>query len=79
MRHAFADHIARSAGVHNAQAMLGHASIGTTQTYLGGPTLDELTASVKGLRFAEVVERVFSPIAAALANPVEAPTGIEPV
>ena len=68
LRHAFADHVARSAGVHNAQAMLGHANLGTTQAYLGGPTLDELTAAVRGLRFAEVVERVFSPIVESLAG-----------
>ena len=79
MRHAFADHIARSAGVQNAQAMLGHASIGTTQGYLGAPTLDELTVAVRDVSFAKVVERVFSPLAESLANPVEAPTGIEPV
>ena len=79
MRHAFADHIARSAGVRNAQAMLGHANIGTTQGYLGAPTLDELAAAVKGLSFVKSAERLFSPLAESLANPVEAPTGIEPV
>jgi integrase/recombinase XerD len=79
MRHAFADHIARSAGVQNAQAMLGHASIGTTQSYLGTPTLDELSIAVRGISFAKAVERAFSPLAESVANPVEAPTGIEPV
>ena len=79
MRHAFADHVARFAGVQNAQAMLGHASIGTTQGYLGAPTLDDLAAAVKGLSFATLPEPTFSPTAVSIANPVEAPTGIEPV
>lgn len=49
MRHAFADHIARQAGMREAQAVLGHASIGTTQGYVGAPTLDELTEAVAGV------------------------------
>jgi site-specific recombinase XerD len=42
MRHAFGDHVARHAGIKNAQALLGHADVGTTQIYTGAPTLDEL-------------------------------------
>lgn len=53
MRHAFADHIARHAGTRVAQALLGHANLGTTQTYLGQHTLDELAAAVSGLSLAE--------------------------
>ena len=51
LRHAFGDHIAKYAGMRNAQFLLGHATIGTTETYTGRPTLDELTASVRGLQF----------------------------
>jgi integrase len=36
------DHVARHAGIENAQALLGHADVGTTQMYTGAPTLDEL-------------------------------------
>jgi hypothetical protein len=46
MRHAFGDHVARYAGIKNAQALLGHATVGTTETYVGKPTLDELAAAV---------------------------------
>ncbi len=53
MRHAFADHIARQAGMREAQLMLGHSNIGTTQGYVGMPTLDELAASVANVRIME--------------------------
>jgi integrase len=46
MRHAFGDHVARYAGIKNAQALLGHATVGTTETYVGKPTLDELAVAV---------------------------------
>jgi hypothetical protein len=39
------DHVARHAGIKNAQALLGHADVGTTQMYTGAPTLDELAAA----------------------------------
>lgn len=51
MRHAYADHIARVAGVRNAQFLLGHAGIATTESYMAPPTLEELTGSVAGFRF----------------------------
>jgi len=78
MRHAYADHVARHAGVHNAQHLLGHAGIGTTQAYLAKPTPDELKSAVTGFAFG-VAERLFYPLAGMAANPVEATTGIEPV
>jgi hypothetical protein len=40
------------AGIKNAQALLGHADVGTTQVYTGAPTLDELAAAIEGIRFA---------------------------
>lgn len=47
-RHAFTDYVARITGdVRIAQALLGHANLATTQTYLGQPTLDELTEALK--------------------------------
>jgi site-specific recombinase XerD len=79
MRHAFGDHVARHAGIKNAQALLGHADAGTTQIYTGAPTLDELAAAVEGFRFGPEGERAFYPLEGGAANPREAPTGIEPV
>jgi integrase len=79
MRHAFGDHVARYAGIKNAQALLGHADVGTTQIYTGAPTLDELAAAIKGIRFALEAEQTFYPLETHPANPLEAPTGIEPV
>ena len=79
MRHAFGDHVARYAGIKNAQALLGHADVGTTQIYTGAPTLDELAAAIKGIRFAVEAEQTFYPLETHPANPLEAPTGIEPV
>ena len=78
MRHAFGDHVTRHAGIKNAQALLGHADVGTTQIYTGAPTLDEL-AAVAGFRFGTQDERTFYPLDGGAANPLEAPTGIEPV
>jgi site-specific recombinase XerD len=51
VRHAFADHVARQAGVRSAQFLLGHATLGTTEAYIGEPTLDELTAATEGVSF----------------------------
>lgn len=48
LRHAFADFIAKTAGVQVAGAMLGHADLKTTQQYLGELGLDELRAAVRG-------------------------------
>jgi integrase/recombinase XerD len=79
MRHAFGDHVARYAGIKNAQALLGHADVGTTQVYTGAPTLDELAAAIQGIRFAVEGERTFYPLETHPASPLEAPTGIEPV
>ncbi len=73
LRHAFADYIAEAAGdVRIAQVLLGHAELGTTQTYLGQPSIERLLLAVQGLRFQ--LSDSLTP-----ANPVEAPTGIEPV
>jgi site-specific recombinase XerD len=59
LRHAFADHVARYAGLKNAQQMLGHADVSTTQGYVGKATLEELAEAVRGLRFTEPTELTF--------------------
>lgn len=46
LRHAFADRVTRLAGLHAAQALLGHASIQTTEGYLTRPSPDELVAAM---------------------------------
>ena len=51
LRHAYGDHIARYAGMRNAQFLLGHADVGTTEIYVGKPTLDELRMSIEGFTF----------------------------
>ena len=79
LRHAFADHITRHASIQDAQALLGHAEISTTRGYVGRATLDELKAAVAGFRFGSIAERTFYPLGRHPTNPVEAPTGIEPV
>jgi site-specific recombinase XerD len=76
MRHAFGDHVARYAGMRNAQFLLGHATVGTTEAYVGDPTLDELAAAIDGLTFTRTS---VPPPALAGSTPLEAPTGIEPV
>ena len=65
--------------VHTAQFLLGHANLATTQVYVGKPSLDELTTAVAGFAFGVVSEPTFYPSAEQATNPVEAPTGIEPV
>lgn len=73
MRHAFADHIARYAdgGERTAQQLLGHASIATTEIYLGSPTLDQIQAAVATVPGYPLTEHP--------KNPMKATTGIEPV
>jgi integrase/recombinase XerD len=52
MRHAYADHVSRHAGVKVAQHVLGHENISTTQLYLDRMTPDELAEAVGGMEFA---------------------------
>ena len=76
LRHAFAGHIARRADTRSAQHLLGHASIGTTDTYLGKPTLDEMVAAVAGVSYGtrtDVLGAARAPVMA-----LEATAGIEP-
>jgi hypothetical protein len=79
LRHAYAEHIARHAGTRNAQFLLGHAGIATTEIYLGKPTLDDLAGAVSGFRF-RITDRtdvLGGPRSGETAE--KATTGIEPV
>ena len=51
LRHAFAEMVAKAAGVRVAQELLGHANMETTAGYTERPTLDELAVSVQGFSF----------------------------
>ena len=51
LRHAFAEHVTRCAGLRTAQAVLGHATIQTTEGYLAKPSLDELARATATLTF----------------------------
>lgn len=79
MRHAFGDHVARYAGMRNAQFLLGHATVGTTETYVGEPTLDELAASIEGLAFLTPNRTPVLPLGEQAATPHKGVTLIEPV
>jgi integrase len=45
-RHAFAGRVTRLGGLHASQALLGHASIQTTEGYLTKPSPDELAEAM---------------------------------
>jgi len=51
LRRAFAEHVARAAGLRVAQELLGHVSVETTTLYTERPSLDELAISVQGFSF----------------------------
>ena len=77
LRHAYCDHVARHAGLQAAQAAMGHANLSTTELYLGQPTLDELAHAMRHVTLAG--EQTFQEAEDSATEPVEAPTGIEPV
>jgi integrase/recombinase XerD len=79
LRHAYADRMSRHTDLRNLQQLLGHAELATTQLYLGSRTPDELEAAVAGFSFGPPARRRRLSAKNVLANPVEAPTGIEPV
>jgi integrase/recombinase XerD len=79
LRHAFAEEVTRHAGLHEAQHLLGHSDSRTTEIYAGKPTLDELKAAIAGFTFGVLTRTDVLPSGKLLANPLEAPTGIEPV
>lgn len=51
MRHWFAEHITNTVGIHMARAILGHASIQTTQGYAGEVSPDQLLAVAEHISF----------------------------
>lgn len=51
MRHAYATHVVRHAGVIVGQAVMGHADIRTTQGYLTNPDLDQIAEGMAGVSF----------------------------
>lgn len=75
-RHAFCDHIARTADLQIAQALMGHADIGTTRGYIDAPKLDDLAAALEGVRFSRRV-RLLPPSKTARIPFMET-AGIEP-
>lgn len=83
LRHAFGDHIARFTGIKTAQALMGHATVGTTEEYVGAPTLDELAEAVQGFSFGSDprrrIERMFQGVDEQRASAGLDPTRLEPV
>jgi len=77
MRHAYAEHIARKTDTRIAQHLLGHAPLGTTDTYLGRPRLDDMVAAVRGVTYG--VRTNVLGVAEDLQIGLKATTGIEPV
>jgi len=77
LRHAYAEYIARCADTRVAQHLLGHAHLGTTDTYLGRPRLDDMVAAVKDATYG--VRTNVLGVAEKLHTGLEATTGIEPV
>lgn len=80
LRHAFADHVARLGGERAAQFALGHASLQTTENYLGSWTLDRLSAAFEGVTFADpdaVVPDATRSTQDVAANPLGARTDLE--
>ena len=57
LRHSFADRVTRLAGLHAAQAVLGHASIQTTEGYLTKPSPDELAEAMARVTLGAPPER----------------------
>jgi site-specific recombinase XerD len=58
LRHAFAEHVVRRAGLRVAQALLGHATIQTTEGYLAKPSLDELAHAAARVTFRAAADRL---------------------
>jgi integrase len=77
LRHAYAERVARETDTHIAQHLLGHANIGTTDTYLGQPRLDDLAFAVRDLRYGKRTNVLGMQQMAHTAR--KATTGIEPV
>jgi integrase/recombinase XerC len=79
LRHAYGDHMTRHAGIRNAQYAMGHAGVATTEIYVGRPTLEELSTSVRGFAYRIADRTNVLGVATILQTALEATTGIEPV
>jgi hypothetical protein len=77
LRRAYAEYVAKRAGLLNTKGMLGPESVATTQIYVGEPTVDELQASVADFTWGWQPEQTFYPRVAEAAQPEEAPTRLE--
>lgn len=77
LRHAYAEHIARATDTRIAQHLLGHATLGTTDTYLGRPRLDDMVAAVKDATYGVRTNVLGVAQTACMAS--KATTGVEPV
>jgi site-specific recombinase XerD len=58
LRHAFAEHVVRRAGLRVAQALLGHTTIQTTEGDLAKPSLDELAHAAATVTFRAAADRL---------------------
>ena len=79
LRHAYGDRMARHAGIRNAQALMGHANVETTEGYTKVPPLDELIRAVAGFSYKVVQRTSVLGVLKTPDIPLEATTGIEPV
>jgi len=79
LRYSFADFIENFCDVRTTQAVLGHASIATTETYLSAPRLDRLAEAMKGATLAAVARTNVLGAAETLVIGLKATTGLEPV
>lgn len=62
LRHAYGDHVSRYAGLKAAQALMGHASVETTEaTYTNRATIDELVVSLHGFSYRRLLEQAANP------------------
>lgn len=79
LRHAYAEGMVRHTDIRSVQQLLGHSDVATTQIYLRSSTFDELREAAAGFTFGRRSLPAWLSPQNVLANPVEAPTGIEPV
>ncbi|HEX2015165.1 MAG TPA: hypothetical protein VGN69_00600 [Solirubrobacteraceae bacterium] len=74
-----AENVARQAETRVAQRLLGHATIGTTETYLGKPRIDDLQVAVRDVTYGLGLRTDVLGVPEKSEIPREATTGIEPV
>jgi integrase len=77
LRHVFAEHMACATDTRIAQHLLGRANLGTTDTYLGRPRIDDTVAAVQKATYG--VRTNVLGVGQMAQIPFKATTGIEPV